>query len=379
MQRLQQTLALLLLVLTSSATSIATAAAASDARARAHALNISAPSGVSRADVVSYPGASFVTVQFADFRLPLGDVVVVRSPDATQGHVYSDTGRGSRGAFSSSPIRGDSAVVEYFALNTTAASGVSYRLVGATHGAAAVPEAICGQDDSRPARCYADWPLAPLAYNRSRAVARLLIEGSLHCTGWLVGSAGHLLTNQHCVPTALQAEDIEIELGADGAACADACDAPFACAGTLVATSATFVASNEELDYALLQLQLPLPPTVDVAGFGFLQVRRSGPQVHEQIYVPQHPLGWGRRIAAQLDGGAPAVVTFTNRSTVCGRNSVGYMADTQGGSSGAPVIAASDNRVVALHACGSCDNQAMDIRDVVADMEARGIVIPDIA
>ncbi|KAJ0394506.1 hypothetical protein P43SY_003930 [Pythium insidiosum] len=319
------------------------------------ALNVSATAGVGREDVVSSPGASYISVKFADFQLPAGDVVVVRSPDASQGYAYTDVGRGTRGAFVSSPIRGDTAIVEYLALNATSSRVTSYRLVGFVRGSNASPESVCGQDNTRSAKCYANWPLAPLAYTRSRAVARLLIEGSLHCTGWLVGSAGHLITNQHCVASNAQAEDIEIEFGAEGQTCADACSAPLACPGTTVVTSATLVASDAILDYALLQL--PSTP-------------------HEQIYIPQYPLGWGRRIAAQVDNGSPAAISFTNRNTVCGANTVGYMADTQGGSSGAPVIAASDNRVVALHACGSCDNLAMDIRDVVADIEARGIIVP---
>ncbi|KAJ0399892.1 hypothetical protein ATCC90586_006507 [Pythium insidiosum] len=369
---LSKTLFSLILTVLAASDVYAAALAPLDRIGHLEALNVSATAGVGREDVVSSPGASYISVKFADFQLPAGDVVVVRSPDASQGHVYTDVGRGTRGTFMSSPIRGDTAIVEYFALNATSSGVTSYRLVGFVRGSNAAPESVCGQDNTRSAKCYANWPLAPLAYTRSRAVARLLIEGSLHCTGWLVGSAGHLITNQHCVASNAQAQDIEIELGAEGQTCADACSAPLACPGTTVVTSATLAASNAILDYALLQL----PSTVDVSSFGYLQVRRSGPQPHEQIYIPQYPLGWGRRIAAQVDDGSPATISFTNRNTVCGANTVGYMADTQSGSSGAPVIAASDNRVVALHACGSCDNLAMDIRDVVADIEARGIIVP---
>ena len=37
---------------------------------------------------------------------------------------------------------------------------------------------------------------------------------------------------------------------------------------------------------------------------------------------------------------------------------MGYRADTQGGSSGSPVIAISDNAVMAIHHCGGCSSYA---------------------
>ena len=43
---------------------------------------------------------------------------------------------------------------------------------------------ICGADDKRNAICYKD--SEPAIYNKAKAVARLLINGSGACTGWLV-------------------------------------------------------------------------------------------------------------------------------------------------------------------------------------------------
>ncbi len=128
---------------------------------------------------------------------------------------------------------------------------------------------LCTVDDSREAACYA--ASEPEAYLRSRAVARLLVGGTLYCTGWLVGNQGHLLTAAHCIEDAEDAEDVRVELGAEGASCATACQTPGACAGTVVATSVTLIHANEDLDYSLVQLPINPTPT-----FGYLQLRASG-------------------------------------------------------------------------------------------------------
>jgi subtilisin-like proprotein convertase family protein len=46
------------------------------------------------------------------------------------------------------------------------------------------------------------------------------------------------------------------------------------------------------------------------------------------------------------------------------------MCDTQSGSSGSPVVAYSDHRVVTLHHCSGCENTGVLIQDVIADLGA---------
>ena len=112
-----------------------------------------------------------------------------------------------------------------------------------------------------------------------------------------------------------------------------------------------------------------------VEKYGFLKLRRSGPVIGEEIYIPQHPAGWGKRIA-KSDGIRPAKITRNNVYGIqCGSSQIGYRADTQGGSSGSPVLAVSDNTVVALHHCGGCDydqssvNTAVNIDRVIQGLE----------
>ncbi len=48
---------------------------------------------------------------------------------------------------------------------------------------------------------------------------------------------------------------------------------------------------------------------------------------------------------------------------------MGYRADTQGGSSGSPVVAYSDHQVIALHHCGSSSiNTGVLIEQVIAGL-----------
>ena len=49
--------------------------------------------------------------------------------------------------------------------------------------------------------------------------------------------------------------------------------------------------------------------------YGFLQLRESGAKLNERIYIPQHPKGWGKRIAllssnSNDDGGVARVFSL---------------------------------------------------------------------
>jgi lysyl endopeptidase len=354
-------------------------------------LNITANAAVNNAHIITYPDASYIAVRFENFDLPEGDVLIVRSPDSTDGFVYTGKGRGDLGTFTSSSVRGTTALVEYFAMNSTVqASKVSYKIGGYVRGFSSslsvappvrrslqdsswVDRSLCGAvDETQPAKCFVRSATVPQAYAKARAVARLKIAGLGLCTGWLVGSAGHLITNRHCIRNAADAAHVEVEFNAESASCTDACATSRGCLGTIVARSAAFITNNQAIDYALLKLPASLAST-----YGYLQFRAAGPKAGEKIYIPQHPAGWAKRIVSISDGAA-ATVSFVNRDrTGCGDKQVGYKADTQGGSSGAPVIAQSDNLVIALHHCGGCDNLAVDPRTILNDLKSKGISVPN--
>jgi len=335
-------------------------------------------------ETIRQRGATYIQPHFARFELAEGDHVVVRAPDGAQSLRYEGLGRGNLGldpgGFWSSRIRGEAAIVELWTRNARGSYGFSidhfYRGLTADEIAEANPHAprsICGQDDSEWAKCYRE--TEPEIYDKARAVARLLIPGST-CTGWLIGCEGHIITNYQCIPDSNTALNTDYEFMAEGATCQTDCDPGSDCPGIVEATEGTLVQSNWMLNYALIKLPVNLPYT-----YGYLQLRESGPVTNERIYIPQHPLGWGKRVAVFSDHASDAsgfCEVFSLFGQPCtggaGDWDVSYYCETRGASYGAPVLAYDDHRVVALHHCGNCPNRGLNISDIIESLDE---LLPD--
>lgn len=330
-------------------------------------------------DTIHFPGATYIAPHFARFELAPGDEVIVRSPDGEQSWTYNGLGKRDLGqtaeGFFAAHINGDTAVIELFSAGGGNAYGYRIDLYGRGYNDAEIQafwdaglgeimnlpyppseaESICGVDDSLEAKCFL--ASEPTVYERSRTVARLLLNGSAWCTGWLIGCEGHVMTNQHCVPSQSTANNIDFEFMAEGPDCATSCQSALACPGTIEASGGTLVAVDAALDYALLDPDTSVAFNTDLAEtYGFLQLRPSGAVLDEQIYIPGHPAGWGKRVSYYSTyptdtGGVAHAVSLTEPACSGGPGDVGYWADTQGGSSGSPVLAYSDHKVVALHHC----------------------------
>ena len=232
-----------------------------------------------------------------------------------------------------------------------------------------------GVEDSKWAKCFI--ATEPTIYEKARATLRLRMGGG-YCTGFLVGDQGHFLTNHHCVSTDSTASNMVIEAMAEGESCDANCATTGACRGTMLAMSAAIVKTSADLDYTLLKLSAAPPQEL-----GYLSLRRDGASIGERIYIPQHPLGWGKRIAA-VDGATfPTIhdrVPHGDPACPGSAPDVLYNADTNPGASGSPVIAYSDHAVVALHHCAGCGmggfNKGIPIELVIADL---GDLLPDTA
>jgi V8-like Glu-specific endopeptidase len=237
-------------------------------------------------------------------------------------------------------------------------------------------EATCINDNSREAACYYSDSSTRTAYLAARAVARLLIQKedgkTSACTGWLLGSQGHVITNYHCVNTTAQAAATTVEFMADAPSCSQSCTTWGACPGTVEAISTTLVRANEALDYALLKLpnsNVDLPTK-----YGFLRLKATQGRVNQEIYIPQHPLYYGKRIAMLNDYKTKTTILSTE-ATGCNATGYSYNGDTQAGSSGAPVIDAQDHGVIALHHCGQfCANTGIPSISIIADLQAAGVL-----
>ena len=342
-----------------------------------------------------FPGAPYIAAHFGVLDLAPGDRVVVRSPDGKQSRTYrglgrQDLGRSANGFFATH-VNGEAAIVELFAAEGSQGFGmvIDYFARGYSQDEIdgfwaqglgremnlpppRAPQAICGVDDSREAKCYQ--VSEPNVYEESRSVARLLISGIGGCTGWLFGCEGHLMTNEHCIGDSTAAANTDYEFMAEGATCADDCAATGACPGVVEATGGSLVRVDASHDYALV-----LPDTGTGTGtnlpvvYGYLQVRPSGPVLNERIYIPGHPLFEGKRLVVESseDAGGFAIVNALGTDGCVSAPGFLSNADTDHGSSGSPVLGITDNLVVGLHNCGfsfGCGVTSVDIRGILTSL-----------
>jgi|GEM_PF-4364872 len=295
----------------------------------------------------TWKNAGYISIHFAEFDLAPGDFVEITSPDGEYGYIYQGQGKVVRGGeatlseFWASHIPGESAIVRLYGTDSGPAFGFTIdkwvhgfekevidEILGA--GYRGDTDAICGNDDKEWAPCYEGTEI----YEKARAVARLMIGGSSACTGWLLGSEGHLITNHHCIGTQWEADNTDYEFMAEGETCETDCYGWGACPGIVAAASGELIKTDYDLDYTLILLESNPTPE-----YGYLQLREELPEVGESMYIVQHPGAYGKQIATYDDqsGGDCNVYSLSEPPCIGGPGDIGYMCDTEGGSSGSPV------------------------------------------
>lgn len=338
-------------------------------------------------------GASFIKVHFNEFNIPEGSYVEVRNPDGSQVHTYGaanaspmtkDDSIGDNGhnKFSALSIVGETAVIEFF---QGTGSSNQYK-IAIDHIMQGYPEeeielmmqpnnwdnieprSTCGANERRDVQCWAN--SHPTEFERTRPVARLLINGSGLCTAWRVGSDNHMFTNEHCVGSQSELSNTEVWFNYQNTSCGGSSLEP-----TTIVSGQNLLASDYTLDYTLFTVT----NFNSITGFGHfgLDVRDAVSQ--EQIYIPQHGSGNPKELSIESDmnnGGVCRIdaVLANGRGT---NTDMGYMCDTIGGSSGSPVLATSSNNVIALHHFGGCNNQGVRIANIWPQVSSHfGGVIP---
>jgi len=327
-----------------------------------------------------WPRASYINIHFTEFDLAPGDYVEISSPDGKYKYRYEGKGKVVRGGkvtlaeFWASHISGDTAIVRFY--NTSAEGAQGFKIDKWARGYESEvindlfnmaeeisPKDICGDDDKEWAPCYDGTTI----YEKSRPVARLLMNNKKEaCTGWLLGSEGHLMTNNHCIENQTDADNTDYEFMAEGAECTTDCSGGMSCPGTVEATSGTLVRTDYELDYSLILLPTNLTPT-----YGYLQLRSTMPDIGERIYIPQHPKAKGKQIAVNDDQTGGYCEVHSADEPGCDARpgpDIGYICDTERGSSGSPVIAYCDDLVVGLHHCLGCPNRSVPIPSIITHL-----------
>jgi len=87
-----------------------------------------------------------------------------------------------------------------------------------------------------------------------------------------------------------------------------------------------------------------------------LDLDNRQPPVNEEIYIPQHPGGRPKELGIFDSNYSGANCRVLSYGSGCSPTDMKYTCDTEGGSSGSPVLSRSTHKVVALHHCGGACN-----------------------
>jgi lysyl endopeptidase len=214
-------------------------------------------------------------------------------------------------------------------------------------------ESICrGDDEKLDAACYKTDH--PVLYQRSKAVARILINGIELCTAWRAGPNNRMFTNHHCASSNYDVQHSEVWFNYECAECRG-----YEVLRPTKVWGHRLLATDSTLDYALFSVE-DFPA---VQRFGYLELDPRQLSRGEELYIPQHPRGQPTMIA-MADPGEPNGNCAVDDPHYYGYDAgtdVSYFCDTEGGSSGSPVLSAHTHRVVALHHFGGCPNSGVRI------------------
>lgn len=291
----------------------------------------------------------YIKLYFERFDLAQGDYVELLGMNTGERVIYSEKGKiiNRQGemisAFWSQIIFDDRVRVRLYSNGASSAYGFNI-----TQYAYGYPEdvvqqrlgikAVCGNDDKESIACYRGTAM----YDKGRAVCRLFLGGGGACTGWLLGCDGHVMTNNHCIGSASVAQNTDFVFNYEVTTCNGTTNAT----STTAASSSTFIKTNSSLDYTLVQL-----PNNPSSAFGFLSLSSVVPVLNDRIYIVGHPGGRRKEITVNTDRGGVNGLAAVDQVTT---NGIRYFADTEGGSSGSPVLSHASNLVFAIHNTGSC-------------------------
>lgn len=329
------------------------------------------------AQQIQIPEAEFIKVHFNQVHLESGDYILLTSDSGeTQRIGYEDLAKRAEGRQETEGLLekeglwalsmvGEEISVEIHQGKSNASLGLHASLsIDAVHRGmsstekyeqdAFIQESICGNSDLQPLACAnAD----SMVTNAAQAVARLAFPcdtngggGLCTCTAWRVGPRGDtMITNNHCISTAAQLSASEVFFNFQDNQCGSR-NASYRQVGVQVKE---ILMTDYQHDVTLFTVRNP----GRIARFGSLTLESQPTQSNTEIFIPQHPAGRAKEVSqfSDMDGGHCRI----NRIGVSGlapNTDMTYNCDTEGGSSGSPVISRQTGRVVGLHHFGGCHN-----------------------
>lgn len=329
--------------------------------------------------------AAFIKVHFDYFNLPKGAYVEVSNPAGTEKYTYSseqksamtfDQNIGEDGiqSFGAMSITGSTAIVRL--VKTKSAKwdsnihGVEVSRYLEGYPQAVIDEIManeesgllsigdgntrstCGINERQDAVCFAN--SNPTEFERTRPTARLVISGGGLCTAWRVGPTNRIFTNNHCIDSQGDVSGVEAWFNYQRTSCGSG-----AVDTTTKVSGNSLLRTDFTLDYTLFSVN----NFASLSSFGYYGLDVRSPSNQERIYIPQHGAGNPKELAITSDQNSGNVcrIDVVSANGRGAGTDTGYFCDTIGGSSGSAVLAASSNKVIALHHFGGCTNQGVRI------------------
>lgn len=225
-------------------------------------------------------------------------------------------------------------------------------------------ENICGTDQRRDVACYKD--SYPTEYAKSNAVAFLLLDnGTRACTAWRVGPNNYMLTNKICLADQAGVNAAEVWFGYQK----DNCVTNNSVGPETVISAQNFLISDQTLDFTLFTVN----NFESISNYGYLDLDARSPVIEEEIYIPQHARVNSDGSYSELK--KLSIESDLNTGNICridqiikdahGINtSIGYFCDADGFTYGAPILARSSHKVIAIHQNNSCTNKGILIEKI---------------
>ncbi len=292
------------------------------------------------------PDATYIQPFLSKIEIAPGDSITVSAADGTQTTVYTSADSGLW-AF---PVNGSTAVITLVAADPNASgyAGVEISQYGRGLTEPEVAQSVCGSNDMTDVVCSS--AAFPTEYGLRQPIARLLYtdNGAQYvCTTWRVSPGNFMITNEHCIKSQAILNSAVIRFNYQRESCGAG-----AATGYVEVRGGTLLMTNATYDVALYTIHEDDFATVQP--YGYLELDTRAPNLNETIFIPQHPAGMPKQFGmnSAQDGGRCRV----NADSLAGyapASDFGYACDTQGGSSGSPVIALDTLKVVGLHHLGS--------------------------